>query len=69
MRGAVASVVYCVVIGFPFSSLTDRVGKVPSFWGRKGVRKEGKAGLERWRVLWVDTPSYFALEWREKIGS
>jgi len=30
-------------------------------------RKAGKVGLERWRVLWVDTPSYFALEWREKI--
>ena len=24
--------------------------------------------MERWRVVWVDTPSYFALEWREKNG-
>ena len=46
MRRAVASVVYCVVIGFPFSSLTDRVEKVPAFSGEEGGAKnrEGGAG-------------------------
>ena len=68
MRRAVASVVYCVVIGFPFSSLTDRVEKVPAFSGEEGGANSREGGAGAVWVLWVDTPSYFALEWRAKIG-
>ena len=40
---------------------------LPSFSGEEEERKAGKAGLEQWRVLWVDIPSYYGVEGREKI--